>query len=66
MGTVVGGGGSDSYEQPDLTPSGSQYEPFSVAEARRIAKRLKFYDSPKRGSWLNTAETEFSALSRSP
>lgn len=66
VGTVVGGGGSDGYEQPDLAPSGSQYETFPVAEVRWIAKRLKFYDSPKRGSWLNTAETEFSTLSRSP
>ena len=31
----------------------SLYETFPAAEARRIAKRLEFYYTPKRGSWLN-------------
>ena len=43
----------------------SLYETFPVAEARRIAKRLEFHYTPKRGSWLNMAEIEFSVLSRS-
>ena len=32
---------------------GSLYEAFEPAEARRIAKRLEFHHTPKRGSWLN-------------
>ena len=43
----------------------SLYEAFPAAEARRIAKRLKFHYTPKHGSWLNMAEIEFSVLSRS-
>ncbi len=43
----------------------SLYETFSPAEARRIAKRLEFHHTPKHASWLNMAEIEFSALSRS-
>ena len=43
----------------------SLYETFAAAEARRIAKRLRFHYTPKHGSWLNMAEIEFSVLSRS-
>ena len=43
----------------------SLYETFPAVEARRIAKRLEFHYTPKHGSWLNMAEIEFSALSRS-
>ena len=43
----------------------SLYETFPPAEARRIAKRLEFHHTPKHASWLNMAEIEFSALSRS-
>ena len=43
----------------------SLYETFPAAEARRIAKRLEFHHTPKHASWLNMAEIEFSALSRS-
>ena len=43
----------------------SLYETFSPDEARRIAKRLEFHHTPKHASWLNMAEIEFSALSRS-
>ena len=32
------------------------YETFPPAEARRIAKRLEFHHTPKRGSWLDMAE----------
>ena len=40
------------------------YEAFPAAEARRIARRLEFHHTPKRGSWLNMAEIEFSVISR--
>ena len=43
----------------------SLYETFPAAEARRIARRLEFHYTPNHGSWLNMAEIEFSALSRS-
>ena len=43
----------------------SLYEAFPLAEARRIVKRLEFHHTPKRGSWLNMAEIEFSVLGRS-
>ena len=42
----------------------SLYQTFPAAEARRIAKRLEFYYTPKHGSWLNMAEIEFSVLAR--
>ena len=42
----------------------SLYETFPAEEARRIARRLEFYYTPKHGSWLNMAEIEFSVLSR--
>jgi hypothetical protein len=43
---------------------GALYEAFSPGEARRIATRLEFPDTPKHGSWLNMAEMEFSVLAR--
>lgn len=42
----------------------SLYKAFEPAEAKRIADRLDFQMTPKRGSWLNMAESEFSVLSR--
>ncbi|SCA63424.1 hypothetical protein SCG7086_AR_00060 [Chlamydiales bacterium SCGC AG-110-P3] len=42
----------------------SLYKSFSPREAKRIADRLIFEFTPKRGSWLNMAESEFSVLSR--
>ena len=42
----------------------SLYETFSPQEARRILDRLEFHFTPKHGSWLDMAETEFSILSR--
>ena len=42
----------------------SLYETFPPAEARRIAQRLDFRYTPKHGSWLNMAESEFSVLAR--
>ncbi len=43
---------------------GSFYEAFPPAEARRLAARFEFHYTPKHGSWLNMAEIELSALSR--
>ena len=42
----------------------SLYETFQPAETRRIAKRLEFHYTPKHGSWLNMAESEFSVLAQ--
>ncbi len=42
----------------------SFYEVFSPEEAFELAKRFEFHFTPKKGSWLNMAEIEFSALSR--
>ena len=43
---------------------GSLYEAFAPSEARRIAKRLEFHQTPVHGSWLNMAEIELSVFSR--
>ena len=40
------------------------YEAFDPVTARTLAKRLEFHYTPKKGSWLNIAETELSALTR--
>lgn len=42
----------------------SLYKAFEPKEAKRIADKLLFEYTPKRGSWLNMAESEFSVLSR--
>ena len=42
--------------------TGSLYEAFEPAEARRLAKRLEIHYTPKHGSWLNVAEIELSVL----
>jgi hypothetical protein len=42
----------------------SLYEAFDPVTARTLAKRLEFHYTPKKGSWLNVAETELSALTR--
>ena len=42
--------------------TGSLYQAFPPAEARRIAQRLEIHHTPKHGSWLNIAENELSAL----
>lgn len=42
----------------------SLYKAFPAAEAKRIADRLLIEYTPKHGSWLNMAESEFSVLSR--
>ena len=40
------------------------YEAYPPVEARRIAQRLEFHNTPKHGSWLNMTEIEFSILKR--
>jgi transposase len=42
----------------------SFYEAFSAEEAFRWAQRFEFYYTPKKASWLNMIEIEFSALSK--
>lgn len=42
----------------------SLYAAFEPQEARRLLGRLEFHYTPKHGSWLNMAETEFSVLMR--
>lgn len=42
----------------------SLYKAFPAPEAKRIADRLVLEYTPKHGSWLNMAESEFSVLSR--
>lgn len=42
----------------------SFYENLPPAEARELTKRFEFHYTPKKGSWLNKAEMELSALSR--
>lgn len=48
----------------NIHSKGSLYTAFKPNEAKHIADRLEFHYVPKRGSWLNMAELEFSALSR--
>lgn len=42
----------------------SFYENLSAAQARELSKRIEFHFTPKKGSWLNMAEMELSALAR--
>lgn len=42
----------------------SFYETFEAAEAFRLAQLFEFYHTPKKASWLNMIEIEFSAISR--
>ncbi len=44
--------------------AGSFYENLSAAQARELTTRFEFHYTPKKGSWLNMAEMELSALSR--
>jgi hypothetical protein len=41
-----------------------RYEAFPPEQARRIAEKLEWHDTPRHGSWLNRAEIELSVLSR--
>ena len=40
------------------------YEAFSAEEAFALSQRFEFYYTPKKASWLNQIEIEFSALSK--
>lgn len=42
----------------------SLYETFEAEEAFGLAQRFEFYYTPKKASWLNMIEIEFSAISR--
>jgi transposase len=42
----------------------SFYETFSAAEAFSLSQRFEFHYTPKKASWLNMIEIEFSALSK--
>src|SRR4029079_2069001 len=42
----------------------SFYENLSASEAFELAQRFEMHYTPKKGSWLNMAELELSALSR--
>lgn len=42
----------------------SLYETFPADEAFRLAQRFEFYYTPKKASWLNMQEIEFSAIAR--
>lgn len=43
----------------------SFYAAFEAPEARRLVERFEFHFTPKHGSWLNIAEIEIAALTRS-
>jgi DDE superfamily endonuclease len=43
---------------------GSFYEALPPEEAFELAKRFEYHYTPKKGSWLNMAEIELSALSK--
>ena len=40
------------------------YETFSAEESFALSQRFEFYYTPKKASWLNMIEIEFSALSK--
>ena len=42
----------------------SLYETFTAEEAFRLGQRFEFYYTPKKASWLNMIEIEFSAIAR--
>ena len=42
----------------------SFYEHFDAQAAFELSQKFEFHYTPKKGSWLNVIETEFSALSR--
>src|SRR5947209_18907805 len=44
--------------------AGSFYECLPPSEAFSLAQRFEMHYTPKKGSWLNMAELELSALSR--
>lgn len=44
--------------------TGSLYEAFEPAVARRLSEKIEWHFTPKHGSWLNVAECEISVLTR--
>ena len=65
---------ADSYPEADVirlvqdnlnthTP-GSFYETFEASTARELSKRFEYHYTPKKASWLNMAEIEFSVLGK--
>ena len=44
--------------------SASLYKAFPPKEARRLAERFEWHDTPKHGSWLDMAEIEIGVMSR--
>ena len=44
--------------------TGSLYEALEPADARRLAERIEWHDTPKHGRWRNMAEIELSVLAR--
>jgi hypothetical protein len=44
--------------------AGSFYEAIHPEESFQLAKRFEYHYTPKKGSWLNMAEIELSALSK--
>ena len=42
----------------------SLYKAFPPKEARRLAERFEWHDTPKHGSWLDMAEIEIGVMSR--
>ena len=44
--------------------AGSFYEHLPPADAYAVAQRFEMHYTPKKGSWLNMAELELSALAR--
>lgn len=42
----------------------SFYETFTIRESKKILSKIKFYYTPKHGSWLNMAEIEINIMDR--
>ncbi len=51
-------------DQLNTHTGASLYEAFAPAKARRILERLAFHYTPKRGSWLNQMQIEWSVPAR--
>jgi hypothetical protein len=49
----------DNLHTPKIAALDDAFEP---AEARRIARKLEFHYTPRHGSWLHMAESEFGVL----
>jgi signal recognition particle subunit SEC65 len=49
----------------NMHSTSSTYGAFNAEEAFRLAQRFEFHHTPKRASWLNMIEMEFTQLCRS-